>query len=291
MLDIQLLGQFCVRVDGTMALLPSRPAQSLLARLALAPGVSYRREKLAGELWPEATEANARSNLRHALWRIRAVLARNSRDGLGRGRAVIQTDNIAIGLARDAEARIDALELARVAHDQGASTADLAAAAALYRGELLPGFYDEWIGAERIRLQAAFELLMHRLLARLTEERRWRDAVRWGTHWFAHGESGEAACRALMTANQALGNLDGVRAAYRLCSQHLAREMGIEPSHETRALFERLVHTQPTHAIAPVALERPFVPDAQTRMFALLVENHWRVRGFMQFDVLPGPMR
>ena len=33
-----------------------------------------RREKLAGLLWPDADEANARSNLRHALWRIRKAL-------------------------------------------------------------------------------------------------------------------------------------------------------------------------------------------------------------------------
>jgi len=51
-----------------------RPVQSLLAYLVLNTGIAQRREKLAGLLWPDSTESNARSNLRHALWRLRKGL-------------------------------------------------------------------------------------------------------------------------------------------------------------------------------------------------------------------------
>ena len=40
----------------------------------LNAGITQRREKLAGQLWPDTTEANARDNLRHALWRLRKAL-------------------------------------------------------------------------------------------------------------------------------------------------------------------------------------------------------------------------
>src|ERR1043165_3486542 len=68
---MRLLGGFELRCDSTVVLLPSRPAQSLLAYLALNAGTAQRREKLAGMLWPDADDNNARSNLRHAVWRIR----------------------------------------------------------------------------------------------------------------------------------------------------------------------------------------------------------------------------
>src|SRR3954454_4856823 len=74
MLELRLFGQFELRDEGALVLLPSRPAQALLAYLALGAGTAHRREKLAGLLWPDADEDNARSNLRHALWRIRNAI-------------------------------------------------------------------------------------------------------------------------------------------------------------------------------------------------------------------------
>ena len=67
MLEVRLLGQFDVRLDGVPIELPSRRAQSLLAYLLLNPRTPHRREQLAGLLWPDATESNARSNLMHEL--------------------------------------------------------------------------------------------------------------------------------------------------------------------------------------------------------------------------------
>ena len=72
MLRLKLFGQFSVEIDGQPAGVPTRVAQALLAYLVLNAGILQRRERLAGIFWPDASEANARSNLRHALWRILA---------------------------------------------------------------------------------------------------------------------------------------------------------------------------------------------------------------------------
>ena len=80
-LRIFLLGQFKLQTNDITIELPSRPAQSLLAYLVLNAGVTHRREKLASLLWPEATETNARSYLRQALWRIRRSLESASLSG------------------------------------------------------------------------------------------------------------------------------------------------------------------------------------------------------------------
>ena len=74
MLEVRLLGAFHIKSGKKIVTLASRPAQSLLAFLILNAGISYRREKLAGLLWPDATEESARDYLRHALWRIRKAL-------------------------------------------------------------------------------------------------------------------------------------------------------------------------------------------------------------------------
>jgi DNA-binding SARP family transcriptional activator len=81
MLQIRLFGQFSVDTEGQSVEMPSRTAQSLLAYLVLHAGMAQRREKLAGMFWSEATETNARSNLRHALWRIRKVIGVSPQTG------------------------------------------------------------------------------------------------------------------------------------------------------------------------------------------------------------------
>jgi DNA-binding SARP family transcriptional activator len=167
MLQLRLLGQFEARLDDQPVLIPSRPAQSLLAYLALNAGTPFRREKLAGLFWPDATEANARSNLRHELWRLRKILE----GGLPPGRAYFLADDISIALNAAAKYWIDAAILEKSQRGYG-SVEDWMNALALYRGELLPGFYDEWVVLERERVHSVFEQSMQRLLDRLVQARR-----------------------------------------------------------------------------------------------------------------------
>jgi DNA-binding SARP family transcriptional activator len=75
MLQIRLLGQFDVRLDGKRVMISSRAGQSLFAYLTLTAGTAHRREKLAGTIWPESSEENARKNLRQELWRIRKAVS------------------------------------------------------------------------------------------------------------------------------------------------------------------------------------------------------------------------
>jgi DNA-binding SARP family transcriptional activator len=92
-LEVRLLGTFQITSGGKALSLASRPAQSLFAFLALNAGTAFRREKLAGQLWPETTEESARDYLRHALWRIRKAL----QDGLAAG--CLRADDLTISFA------------------------------------------------------------------------------------------------------------------------------------------------------------------------------------------------
>ncbi len=117
---------------------------------------------------------------------------------------------------------------------------DLINQLALYRGELLPGFYDDWIVLERERVQALFENKMMQLMEALCREQRWSTVLEWGERWIVLGHTPEPAYRALMMAYAALGDRSKVAATFERCRAALEQELGVEPSPETQAMYRTL---------------------------------------------------
>ncbi len=202
MLRVRLLGQFDVRLDDKPIEFTSRSAQSLIAYLILNRGNSYRREKLAGMLWPASTEANARNNLRQALWRIRKSLDPRAKDYL-------QADKFAISFNENSFYWLDTSILEGPIKDDCPSD-DLMAIVELYQGDLLPGFYENWVVLEREHIQAHYEHKILLLLDRLIKENRWNDALDWAENWIANGGTPEPAYRALMIAHYKLGDISNI---------------------------------------------------------------------------------
>ena len=74
-LALALLGGFQARLDASAPFtLPTRKAQALLAFLAVPPGQSHAREKLASLLWGGMPEAQARRSLRQSLFTLRKAV-------------------------------------------------------------------------------------------------------------------------------------------------------------------------------------------------------------------------
>ena len=234
-LEVRLLGQFDLRIDGQHVELPSRPAQSLFAYLVLNSGTAHRREKLAGLFWPEANESNARSNLRHSLWRIRQAVGVGRRTDCG----ALLADNVSITFERQPGCWVDVITL-EAGSGPDTSPEELLESLSVYGGELLPGFYEDWVLLERERIKAVFERKVQRLLDQLMAARRWPAVLEWGERWIALGQFPEPAYRALMVAYAGLGDLSSVAGAYQRCVDVLRHELGIEPSEQTREVFERL---------------------------------------------------
>ncbi len=182
MLEVKLLGKFEVSNDGKPIAITSRPAQSLFAYLILSAGIAHRREKLAGLLWPDSLEETARDNLRHALWRMRKALEATSSIHL------LQADDVSIGFKKSQDFWLDAAELERLSDD--ASADELMAVLSNYQGELLPGFYDEWVILHREHLYSVFEHHMARLMSLLQYEKRWLDILDCGERWIKLGNLG-----------------------------------------------------------------------------------------------------
>jgi len=235
-LEIRLLGQFDLRRNGEILSLPSRPAQSLLAYLALNPGLSYRREYLAGLLAPDAPEVSARNRLRHALWRIRKSLGPDP----GTGRDYLITDEITVAFDAASNYWLDAaVAAARLAPN--APPQALAEVLAAYQGDLLPGFYDDWVVLERERIEAAFEGKMRLWLERQAGAGCWDEVLHWGERWISLGHSPESAYCALMLAHAARSDVSRIALVFQRCVDDLRGGLGVEPADATRRLYEQLM--------------------------------------------------
>jgi WD40 repeat protein/DNA-binding SARP family transcriptional activator len=258
MLQIRLLGQFDVRSAGKRIDIPSRAGQSLLAYLLLNAGTPQRRERLAGLLWPDATDENARHNFRTELWRIRKALG--SRDDSDHD--YLLSEDLIITFNPEAQFWLDVNQLQRPASADGLLD-DLIGQLTLYQGELLPGFYDDWVVLERERLQAVFERGMKWLIERLCHEQRWATVLEWSERWIALGQTPEPAYRALMAAYAALGDRAKAVATFERCRAALEQDLGVDPSPETQSLYDQLLRGE---AIVSVDLSATQIAPIRARL-------------------------
>ncbi|MEJ2350383.1 MAG: BTAD domain-containing putative transcriptional regulator [Anaerolineales bacterium] len=235
MLEAQLLGKFEVRLNGQPIDLASRPAQSLLAYLLLNPNQPIRREKLAGLIWPNSTESNARSNLRHALWRVRKSFGPDAD-------ATMHADDLTIWLQLQRADWVDTNILDTSVQDD-VSSDQLIEIVSVYGGELLPGFYEDWVAAERERLKAVYERKMNVLVNRLVSEDQWEEVLRWGERWISLSLAPEAAYRALMVAHAGRGELGKVAEVYQRCALALEWDLEVKPSKRTEELYQTIMES------------------------------------------------
>ena len=156
---IQMLGRLGAQRGGDVVTrFASSRTAALLARLALFPRRAHPRDELIGLLWPGEDRDVCRPRLRVVLASLRRQL---EPPDLPPG-SVLVADRSAIRL-NSAACLCDvaefeaALQAATCAPTPDGKRAALDRAVALYAGELLPGFYDEWIVAERERLEALYE--------------------------------------------------------------------------------------------------------------------------------------
>jgi len=233
MLQIRLLGQFELSLDKKRVTIPSRVGQSLFAYLVLGAGTSHRREKLAGMFWPDTTEETARKYLRQELWRIRKVLAPSQKDAID----YLLADEYTITFNRNSDYWLDVHQVERPDSDLESLTSNLS----FYQDELLPGFYEDWVVLERERLQSVFDTKMEQLLEQLIASERWTAVQEQAERWLTLGKTPEPAFRALMLAYGARGDMTKVSSVYQRCIAALDEQFGIEPSAETRALYDGLL--------------------------------------------------
>jgi DNA-binding SARP family transcriptional activator len=237
-LRIRLLGGFELRHKGErVPPLGSARAESLLAYLVLHRAAPQPRQHLAFLLWPDSTEAQARTNLRHLLHTLRHALPDADR--------FLDVTPRTLQWRSDAACQFDVTDfletLSRAGENGSADVAVLRDAIELYAGDLLEGCYDEWLLGEREQLRERYLDALERLARLLADCGHHAEAVPYAERLVRHDPLREDAYRLLMRLHDAGGDRARALRVYHVCAATLERELGVEPSAVTRAAYEALV--------------------------------------------------
>jgi len=242
-LHIRLLGEFSLTYgDQAVTTVNTARLQSLLAYLVLHRDVPQSRYHLAFQFWPDSTESQARTNLRKLFHQLHQALPEADR--------FLRADAQTVQWRPDAPFSLDVAEFER-AIAQANSRQALRETVALYRGDLLPSCYDDWITPERERLRQAFIEAVERLVGALEDAGDSRAAINYAQRLLQYDPLREATYRRLMRLHALSGDRAGVLRVYETCVAVLQRELGIEPAPATREARDYLLRMEPPAVALP----------------------------------------
>jgi len=233
MLHLKTFGGLSVSVDDApgVGAAQQRKTLALLALLAVAGKSGLARDKLVAYLWPEADAEHARGLLKQACYALRRDLHQPD--------LLLGTTQLALNpsiIASDVQAFEDALE-----------RRDNAAAAELYAGPFLDGFYlsgaeefERWLEAERGRLRQRAAAALERLATGAASASQHIDAAAWWRRLAALDPLNSRVALGLMQGLAAGGDRAGALQAARVHESLLREELDATPDAAVRDFAERL---------------------------------------------------
>src|SRR5437588_791543 len=255
-LYLRLLGDFSLLYnDQQVTSLNTTRLRSLLTYLVLHRDVPQQRQHLAFLFWPDTTEAQARNNLRQLLHQLRQAFP--AMEHFLSADTHMMHWHPVTPFHLDVAEFEQALTLADAAsrrNDQHALQAALEQADNLYRGELLPGCYDEWILPERERLRQRHLQALEQLLRLFEGQGDTVTAIRYTQRLLGLNPLSEDLYRRLMRLFALNNDRASALHVYHTCVTTLQREMGVDPDPATREAYERLMQ-QETPAIQPIVYQ------------------------------------
>ena len=312
-LELVLLGGFQARAAGQVVDVLGRKERALLTVLAMPPGEPRSREKLAGLLWSDRSDKQARDSLKQALVRLRKSFS-------SLYPLPIVTDRASVAHNRT-EVAVDVQDFQPLV--AAGSPDGLARATDLYRGDLLEGLavhdtaFEEWLLFERQRLRdqacdALAKLLAHHMVGGVFDQ-----ASVAARRLLALDPLHEIAHRALMQIYAQQGQTALALKQYQRCCDALQVELGVKPETETERLYHSILekrrvkqmHTSPSAGFvaetssllnAPLAASsRPTLPLPDKPSIAVLpfqnmsddLEQEYFADGMVQEIITSRPYR
>lgn len=235
---LRLFGEFSLDdPDGRPVVLNLRKAEAMIAYLALAPGQSSSRERLAALLWGDSDQGRARQSLRQAIFALTKALAQ-------RDLSLLRLESQAVRLADNALS-VDAVEFDRLIAD--GSKEALTRASELYTGELLSGFsveepeFEQWLATTRSHYQ---DTALRALIDLLQEQERSGEldlAIETANRALRIDPFREDIHRQLMQVYAANGMRSSALSQYRTCRDVLEKELGVRPDDDTTKLYRAIL--------------------------------------------------
>ena len=232
-LDVRLLGKFRLSYGGEERTAAFSPRlQALLAFIILHGESPLARDTIAFHFWPDVPEKNARNNLRQLLYRLRKALPEEGR--------FLVTEGGTVRWRAEAPATVDVHRF-KAALAAAETAAALEQALAHYRGPLLRGHYEEWILAERERLERLYREGLERLATMLDAAGEYERAAAQLRRLLAVAPLRETTYTRLMRLHARLRDRAGVERVYQECGAVLEEELGVAPSPALQEAYERLL--------------------------------------------------
>jgi non-specific serine/threonine protein kinase len=264
---VELLGRLRLVPEGSARLTSgeltrfrTRKVALLLAHLAYHLDRPRSRESLIDLLWPGGDATTGRRSLSTALYSLRRILEPR---GVGEGAVLIagrETVRLNPDAVRTDVAEFEALMGPAAGLSDACRARSLVQATDLYHGELLPGYYEEWVLRERERLADQYVRGLAELAAlheRAGDRRRACDTARRAVE---ADPLREESWRELIRLLASIGEATEARRLYREMERLLESEMGVSPGAATRALLASLDDGATVRPCVPPAPSRPGPP-------------------------------
>lgn len=257
-LRIAALGGFSVRRGDELVPVSAfgRERARVLLGVLVCAGGPVHREKLLDWLWPDLDVERGLRALHVTLHGLRRALEPE----LGRGsasRSVIRSEGEGYRLALTEGDSVDIdgfLALAEPVPDETPREAltRLAAAERAHTGMLYPEWpYADWAVKRRREVEQAFTNVLAGLADQFVSLGQHREGLLRYERLVAIEPEREAFHRSLMLTYSAAGEKGLALRQYHACRAVLRRELGVEASPETRALYQLILEDRPVPAPAP----------------------------------------
>ena len=238
-LNVRLTGRFVVIYHGeSLTPILGQRARSILAYLLLHRGETVMRDFIAGNLWPEQSNEQARTNLRREIFSLRKASSVWKR--------LIVSGKQTITLSNDAKIETDvhrfySLKRAFDENESGEKKIDLGRLAiACLHGELLVDFNDEWVIGPRLQLESAAFELAEQLLAEMQRLNHRSGAIGICETLIRYNPYSEKSYISLFQLYSDSGDRAMALHTYQRCELILERELGIAPGEELQRLYSSL---------------------------------------------------
>lgn len=266
MLRISLLGQPKVEYQGLPLEVELRKGQALLYYLACHADPVSRRQ-LAGLLWPDRPDAEARRQLSYALYHLNrrhiaplqyALVVAAPPDSLTLNPDLFSQLTVDVLVFRNAAGEI--LRCQRLPDQARALEAGLA----LYRGEFLAGFaapgsdlFEDWLAREREALRQLAHQASLRLSSLLAGAGRAASAARLAEAALTLEPHDEAALRQVMRLHVRQGRRALALRHYESVVQTLQADLGVSPEAATQTLYHAILEGRPAEPDPGPAMADP----------------------------------
>jgi predicted ATPase/DNA-binding SARP family transcriptional activator len=232
-----LFGSLCLYQNNQEIALPeTHNARLLLAYFLLHPTQTFPRAVLAGLFWPEEDEARARRKLTQAIWRIQQVLPE-----------FFYKTKTAVSVSPHIQLQVDVHEFQTLiqpylhreqphSSNHAQAIAQLRQALSLVRGELLEGYYADWVLLERERLRDKQIQVIEKLINLEKFTGQYEQALEHARHLAQMDPIRETVHQEIMRLYIALGQHEAALQQFDICCHILDSELSISPTNETKLL-------------------------------------------------------